>query len=73
MVRAKSDPPGESKENKLIYRLMNFFVYLFILREREKAHFWERQRERERIPSRLHTASAEPNTQLEPTNHEIMT
>ena len=30
------------------------------------------EREKERILSRLHTASAEPNKGLEPTNHEIM-
>ena len=39
----------------------------FNLRERE----WGKGRER--IPSRLHTISIEPNMWLEPTNHEIMT
>ena len=36
---------------------------------------WERERERERlrIPSKLHTASTEPDVGLEPMNHEIMT
>ena len=33
----------------------------------------EREGERERIPSRLLTASAEPNMGLELMNHEIMT
>ena len=33
----------------------------------------ERETERERIPSRLHIASTEPNTGLKLTNHEIMT
>ena len=33
----------------------------------------ERERERERIPSRLHTVSMVPDTGLKPTNHEIMT
>ena len=33
----------------------------------------ERERERERIPSRLSTVSTEPDVGLEPTNHEIMT
>ena len=33
----------------------------------------ERERKRERIPSRLHAVSAEPNTGLELTNWEIMT
>ena len=32
----------------------------------------ERGRERERIPSRLRTVSAEPDARLELTNHEIM-
>ena len=31
------------------------------------------ERERERIPSKFHTVSAEPNAGLEPTNREIMT
>ena len=38
---------------------------------------WElgrgRERETEKIPSRLPTVSTEPNAGLEPTNHEIMT
>ena len=33
----------------------------------------ERERERERIPGRLHTVSTEPNAGLEQTSHEIMT
>ena len=33
----------------------------------------EREGERERIPSRLHTDSTEPEAGLELTNHEIMT
>ena len=46
---------------------------------REKETEWrkeQRERERERIPSRLCIVSAEPNARLEnlnPTNHEIMT
>ena len=31
------------------------------------------ERGRERIPSKLHTVSAEPDVGHEPTNHEIMT
>ena len=56
------------------------FLSLFILRERverEQEHGCQRrggaEREGERIPSRLLTVSAEPDTGLEPTNHEIMT
>ena len=51
------------------------FIYLFWERERER----EREnrggagREGERIPSRLHTVSTEPNVGLELTNCEIMT
>ena len=33
----------------------------------------ERERERERIPSRLHTVSTEPDVRLDLTNREIMT
>ena len=33
----------------------------------------EREGERERIPSGLHSVSAEPNAGLELMNHEIMT
>ena len=54
-----------------------FFFNLFILRERER----EREstsrggaeRRTDRIPSRLHTISAEPNMGLELMNCEIMT
>ena len=53
----------------------NFFnVYLFILKERE----WESTseggagRRRDRIPSRLHAVSAEPDVGLKLTNCEIM-
>ena len=33
----------------------------------------QRERERERVPSRLCPISTEPNAELEPMNHEIMT
>ena len=46
---------------------------LFILRERERAQGRARERGKERIPSRLHTVSAEPSAGLELTNSEIMT
>ena len=46
-------------------------------RGRERAHASregaEREREEERIPSRLHTVSTEPSVEIKPTNHEIMT
>ena len=52
---------------------------MFVLRRREgvRRHAWrrgrERERERGRIPSRLHTVSMEPDAGLKPTNGEIMT
>ena len=46
-------------------------VYLFIPRERVGEE--QRERGRERIPGRLHAASAEPNAGLELTNREITT
>ena len=33
----------------------------------------ERERERERVPSRLHAVSTEPDMGLDPTNPKIMT
>ena len=45
-------------------------------RERERTTMrggTQRERGRERIPSRLHAVSTEPNTGLDPMNHEIMT
>ena len=44
-------------------------VSFLILRDREQG----RGREGERVPSRLHTASTEPEAGLEPTNSEIVT
>ena len=46
-----------------------FFSSLFILREHMHKWGWGR----ERILSRLHTVSTEPNAGLEPTNCKIMT
>ena len=46
-------------------------MYLFILRETETAQVGERQRER--IPSRLCTASTEPDVGLHHRNCEIVT
>ena len=52
----------------------SFKFYVF-LRETETAQVGEGQRERgkERLPSRLHAASTEPNAGLELMNCEIMT
>ena len=55
-------------------------MFLFSLCIFFKVHFWwgkresrEGQRRRERIPSRLHTVSPEPDVGLDPMSHEIMT
>ena len=47
---------------------LSLFVYL-----RESKLGKGRERERERIPSRPRTVSAEPDVGLEPTNREIVT
>ena len=49
-----------------------FNVYLFILRERESTSRG-REREKERILSRLCIVSREPDIGLDPMNCEIMT
>ena len=53
----------------------HFFLMLTYF-ERDRKHVSrggaERERKRERIPSRLHTVSAEFHMGLYPTNHEIM-
>ena len=49
-----------------------FFFTKFIYFERERESR-EGQRGRERIPSRLHTVSEEPDVGLEVMNREIMT
>ena len=50
--------------------------YLFILRkrerERERKCMWAEEGQRERIPSRLHAVSAEPQAGLDLTTCEIM-
>ena len=52
-------------------RNLSLFFKLFIYLEKERARAGEGQRER--VPSRLHTVSAEPDAGLDPTNHGIMT
>ena len=50
---------------------------MFIYSEREtastQAREGQRERERERVPSRLHVVSTEPDIGLDLTNQEIMT
>ena len=49
-------------------------VYLFLLRDKQStAGKSQRERERERIPSRLRGVSTEPKVGLDLTNYEIMT
>ena len=45
-----------------------FFLSLFILREREHEQGRDRERVRERIPSKLCTVSFEPDAGLKPTD-----
>ena len=56
--------------------LFIFFMLVYFEREREREHTSrggaERETERERIPSRLHAVSTEPDTGLSLTNCEIM-
>ena len=60
------------QRNCILFSLM--VVYLFIFeRERGQAGEGQRERGRERIPSRFSTISAEPDVGLKLTNHEIMT
>ena len=74
-------PIFEVKKVRLpeLRRLASFFffkfTYLFILRERERESKQGRDREkgRERIPSRFHAVSTEPNSGFPLTNCEIMT
>ena len=46
---------------------------MYFVIERERVGKGQRERGRERIPSRLHTDSTEPDTGLELTIREIMT
>ena len=52
-------------------------IYLFTLRERERAcecvHGGGAEREEQRISGRLHSVSTEPNDGLELTSRQIMT
>ena len=61
-------PPG-SKLTLVFW----IFIYLFGERERERERESTWERGRERISSRLHAISAEPDRGLKPTNPKIMT
>ena len=68
---------GHLERGKNMYNIHAFevwFLNVFTLRERGSAsgRGAEREREGERIPSRLRAVSAEPDVGLELANHEIM-
>ena len=65
---------GHFTEAFVVVAAVFMFVYLFILigRERERAGRG-RRRGRDRISSRLHAVSTEPDAGLNLMNHEIMT
>ena len=50
-----------------------FFKFIYFERERTSRGGSERERERQRIPSRLPTTSTELDAGLKVMNHEIMT
>ena len=58
-----------------VLKLLFLIVYVFILRERERARTSKggAEREGDRIQSRFHAVSSEPDPGLELVNHEIMT
>ena len=66
-----------SCEFQLKFFFIFFYVYLLSLRdmgrESTSKEGAERESERERVPSRLRTVSAEPDARLESVNWEIMT
>ena len=49
------------------------FIFIYFERDRERTSRGRAGERKERIPSRLHAATAEPNAGLELTKHEIMT
>ena len=48
-------------------------MFIYVERESEQAGEGQREGERERISSRPHAVSTEPDMGLDPMNHEIMT
>ena len=52
---------------------MLVFIFIFLVYFRERVGEGKGQREGDRILSRLHAVSAEPDAGLELMNHEIMT
>ena len=66
---------GNILTKAFFFHLVGFFLRLIISFERVGGREQGRgqKRGRERIPSRFHTVSTEPNTGLQPTNRGIMT
>ena len=57
----------------LFWDFLFFFFHVYLFCERERAGAGEGPGEGERIPSRLHAVSAEPDEGLSPTDREIVT
>ena len=62
-------PLRSSAEVGFLLRMTSYFILFF----QSLFIYFERHRERDRILSRLHATSAEPNLGLKLTNCEIMT
>ena len=60
-------------ESDSLHFFFFFLTFIYLLRERESKQERGRERGGERIPSRLHAVSAEPNAELELRKCEIMT
>ena len=74
LLEIKSFPSTKATYLKFTPAFFFFFlISLFILREREGERMGEGQKERERIPRRLHAVRAEPDARLDLTNCEIIT
>ena len=56
-----------------IFIMIWIFLHLFLYFEKERERARAGEGQRERISSRLHTVSLEPDAGLELTNHEVMT
>ena len=70
-----SDPAGHTSHKDISDKLKLRIFFVYLLWEKEKVWVGEglRDREGERIPSRICTISIEPDAGLEPTNREIRT
>ena len=74
--RNKADEPmggGERGKQPMRDSFLMFILFILREREREREQGWGRKRRREKIPSRLHTVSTEPEVGLDLTNRAFMT